>query len=187
VNRAREVLNERSLSVSALAARTGLSRQAIHHMLRPDYDPIPQGFREMARALGVTPRDLLGDERGEVADARLLLADAAKGDARAFELLPAALLGLGQDGREELTPMDPHARQLAAAAGEIAWTAKAPDDDALRSWIDSLSATRSAGQAFVFGGAAPLTPQAVADTPDALRRHGVYGRFALADFLRHAR
>ncbi len=60
--RLRKVMRDRGVSVTELAARSGISRQAVYKMLRTDFDPLSRGVRSVARGLGIDPIDLLPRE-----------------------------------------------------------------------------------------------------------------------------
>lgn len=181
--RVREVLAARGLDVSALAKRSGLSRQAAYRMLDPAYEPFSEGFRAIARALEVDPADLVGPRSGAVDEVSAVLKDAAQGDARAFEVLPAELARLSLRELERLAPADPDELRLLTAAGEILHAHR--PEAALRGLLDTWSSRLAPTRCFAFGARVLGLERLAERSPALLLRHGVLGAFDLADFARH--
>ncbi len=186
--RLQQLMGNRHITVVELAARAGLSRQAIYKMLRSDFDPLSQGVRKVARAIGVDPIDLLPREdqpTGRIAEVLALVRRAAaEKDARAFEVLPAALAGLDPPSLAALHPgANPlEARLLAAAA---AMAAELTSSATLRRFAESWGQTEDPSQGFFFGGPLADVDRSIASTPELLRRHRVFGGFSEEMFRRH--
>jgi transcriptional regulator with XRE-family HTH domain len=179
-------MGQLNLSVKDLAALTGLSRQTIHALLRPGFRPLVPSVDTVALALGIEASLLLEVASAVTADipgARQLLDRAVAGDARSFELLPALLATSHPiPSAMILESRDTHL-QLARAAAEVANTlAPSPPLEAL------ANLTRTSGRCFhgFFFGADLMSPERIVQlTPEPLRKHLVFGAFAMADFARH--
>ena len=187
--RLQELMESRQLSVLDLAERTGLSRQAIYKMLQTDFDPLSQGVRKVARAIEVDPTDLLPREDDPTAQIAEVLAlvhrAAAEKDARAFEVLPAALAALDPTSLARLhSKSDLEMRLLAAAA---AMAAELTSNDNLGRLAESWGQTEDPYQGFFFGGPLADVERSVASTPEPLCRHRVFGSFSTDLFRRHLR
>lgn len=67
-NRAREIREQLGLSVADLAERTGLARQTIYCVeTKPDHKTSADVALRLARALGVSVEELLGEPAAAVA------------------------------------------------------------------------------------------------------------------------
>jgi lambda repressor-like predicted transcriptional regulator len=189
-------MSELGLSVVDLAWATGLTRQTIHTLLREDFKPLAPSVELLATALALEPADLI--TRGPkprsrpAATVAELVARAAQGDARAFEVLPAALC---QSSAIDLQAAFgyPASRQLLAAAVDTALTLldECREDCALRLCQGRLAAMlkslgrRRPRQAFLFDAGLLSQERLEAATPTPLKRHLVFGAFDLNSFRRH--
>ena len=175
----------KGFDVTSLAASAGLSRQGLHRLLRPDYEPFPRGFVSLANALGVTPESILvtGEGKGNKEDVYSLLELSAKGEPRAFELLPAALSRLstralwGLDVRQSLE------QQLLAATGELANCVRPTRN--LANFVRRHASECVPGRAFFFSHKMMDVERIMAVTPAAMKKHLVFGGFNEEDFERH--
>ena len=184
MNRISAFMNTQGLTPTTLAKRAGLSRQALYRMLDPGYDPFPAGFRAVAVALGVFPEQLIESPKTRRVEETLALArDAAGGDARAFEVLPAALHALCPRERSALDEVPDPERRLLAAAADVLLGMK--EDDGLRAWTSAQAEGLSENRAFFFGGEWMDPERLIATTPSVLAKRRVYGAFDLASFARH--
>jgi transcriptional regulator with XRE-family HTH domain len=178
--RVRELMKEKGISLSGVARMCGVSRQRLHGYLKPDYSPFSRGFLAMAEVLEVAPETLLCNSADN--DMMALLELSGRGDARAFELLPAAMLN-AQQRTSRLASATSVEQQLARAALALldAMGARTNDDELSH----FLKLTSHPNAAYFFG--ADLMPpnRIVAMTPEAMQRHLVFGAFCLSDFERH--
>ncbi len=184
--RLRMHLQAKGMTISGLARAAGITRQAVHQMLRPGYRPLSLGVETVARALEVDPLDILYEEcaearrRREVED---LVTRAAAGDARAFEVLPATLLLTQGEEIESLHARDATSHQILAAAAEVAGTLSR------RPWMERFIRGHASrvvkGQAFFFGTGLIGMERLMSLTPSPMRRHRVYGAFEMKAFARH--
>lgn len=180
----RALMAARGLDVTSLAAFAGMSRQGLHRMLRPGYEPLPRGFVSLADALGVTPESLLttsGEKRGE--NIYSLLEQAAAGEPRAFEVLPVMLAGLPARTRDGFTFHRSLDHQLIAAAGEVA--AGLQKSPSLSRFVGWHAAKCDHGRAFFFSHRLMNFERIMAVTPLAMKKHLVFGAFNSDDFERH--
>jgi DNA-binding phage protein len=185
----RALMAARGLDVSALAKSAGLSRQALYRFLDPAPRPFSRGFMAVAGALDVSPAALVLDSGvcevpwREVSG---LAREAAKGEPRAFELLPACLsrAAAGGVGAEEtLSPLE---HQLVGAAAEVA-VALVRHKHVLRDVAAAHGSQTEPGRAFFFAADLMTPERIVAATPGAMACHLVFGVFSMADFKRHLR
>ena len=177
---------ELDLRVTDVAALTGLSRQTIHTILKPGFDPIVQSVAVLSSALGLDLRDLLRGPgrqgRGE-STIQELLDRSALGDARAFELLPAVLVSTVPLPVSLLLEGQPVHRQLGRAAAEVA-NLLSPCGPLRR--LAALKESESRGCHGFFFGLDLMTPARIVQaTPEPLSKHLVFGAFSIADFARH--
>ena len=116
--RAHQLMQARGMDISGLARTSGLSRQGVYRLLSKDYHPLGRGLQAMAAALGVSPLTLLADSADDAGGAEILqlVAQAAQGEPRAFELLPASLHQATPAALSRLEPLSPLQHQLLAAA-----------------------------------------------------------------------
>jgi lambda repressor-like predicted transcriptional regulator len=184
MNRVAQAMHERGLNPTALARRAGISRQALYRMLDPEYDPFPSGFRAVAAALATRPERLVTPlSTPALEEIKVLAHDAASGDARAFELLPAALSALTSFELHMLEEAPEPVRRLLVAAADVLATTTTRED--LRPWIIAQAARLSGTLAVFFGGAWMDPERLVAVTPPVLARHKLYGAFDMDSFTRH--
>jgi hypothetical protein len=189
-------MSELGLSVVDLAWATGLTRQTIHTLLREDFKPLPPSVDLLATALALEPADLIsmGSKRRSrpAATVSELVARAAQGDARAFEVLPAALCQAPAIDLQAALAF-PASRQLLAAAVDTALTLLeecVKDCSAhsckgrLASMLRSLGRRRPS-QVFLFDAGLLSKERLEAATPAPLKRHLVFGAFDLNSFRRH--
>jgi len=174
------------MTVAALARAAGISRQSLHHILRPGYSPINESLVSVADALGVSALCLLQEE--DEGDPQLeelvsLLDAAAMRNARAFEMIPATLLGLKSIAAGRLDVPDPRKHQLLAAAAEVA--ASVAPSSRMESFIEHHASLVDPGTAIFFGAGLMDPERIVAGTPEPMKKHLVFGVFDLADFTRH--
>ncbi len=185
--RLRERMQDGGIGVAELATRANVSRQAIYGLLRPDYDPISPGVRKVARALNVDPVDLLPRENDPAGHTSRILdvlrLAAGRKDARAFEVLPALLAGLDEAALATLRPVNDTETRLLGAA--LAMAAELTGRSVLRTSAEALRRNEDPHQAIFFGGRRIDFLRAVEQTPDALRRHGVFGILDMELFRRH--
>jgi transcriptional regulator with XRE-family HTH domain len=185
--RLESAMRGRGMGVMELAQRASVSRQTVYNLLRPDFDPLSPGIRKVAGALDVDPVDLLpraSDPTGGAGKVmRLLQAASGRKDARAFELLPAALAALDVAAVETLHPTtDAGIRVLGAAA---AMAADLTSSGPLHSLAETLRRQEDPHQALFFGRGLADPVRVVEETPEPLRRHKVFGAFDTGLFRRH--
>ena len=178
--RVRELMKEKGFSLSCVARMCGVSRQRLHGYLKPDYSPFSKGFLAMAETLEVAPESLLCNSGAD--EASELLELSAKGDARAFELLPAAILN-AQHRATLFAAATPVEQQLARAALALLHALDARNNDDELSHFLKLASRPNV--AFFFGADVIPPERILAMTPEAMRRHLVFGAFSLSDFERH--
>ncbi len=185
MNTVRELLRREGRDVASVAREAGLSRQAVYRMLDPAWDPFSAGFRAVARALGVDPVALLveGSDAG-LGQATATLREAARGDARAFELLPSLVTPVSAARLAVAAASEPEQRVLVAAA--LVAQAIRPHDT-LGAWIEGQMPTLSPTAAFFFGATWMSPERLVAATPEPMKRARVFGAYSLDDFSRHLR
>lgn len=182
-----EVMKDRGVGVAELARKAGVSRQTVYNLLQPNFDPISQGVRRVARALQVDPRDLLPREDDFSVQASRILdvlrAAARRKESRAFEVLPALLAEANPDSVSSLRPStDAEVRVLGAAS---AMAAGLTGKSHLRSLAEALLRLEDPNQALFFGRLAVDPIATIERTPDALRPHRVFGAFTEDLFRRH--
>jgi len=174
------LMKEQGLEVNTLLAASGLSRQGFYDMFKENYQPFAKGILAVAMALGVSPSSILSGVNEDERDIRRFLEGATAGDARNFEVLPAALARANLP--EGMTPVfDRVARRVLSAAFQVAHSITG------RERFLSLAEvwTPDDGGAFFFG-LSYMTPQdIIARTPIAMRQRNVFGVFELEDFQRH--
>lgn len=175
----------KGFDVTSLAASAGLSRQGLHRLLRPDYEPFPRGFVSLANALGVTPQSILVTEegKGNKENVYSLLELSAKGEPRAFELLPIALSRLSMRALRGLDVRQSLEHQLLAAAGEVANGARSTR--ILENFVHQHASECQTGRAFFFTYQMMDVERIIAVTPPAMKKHLVFGGFNEEDFERH--
>lgn len=185
--RLQEIMRNRHVGVVALAHQAGVSRQTVHGLLRPEYDPISPGVRKVARALQVDPRDLLPREDDPSALVAKILdvlqAAAERKESRAFEVLPALLAEVDPSLLPTLRPSsDTEMRVLGAAAAMAAELTGKPH---LLSLAEALLRLEDPHQALFFGRLAVDPMATIERTPGPLRPHRVFGAFDEDLFRRH--
>jgi hypothetical protein len=186
VGNVRALMAAQRLDLTALAKSAGLSRQAVHALLRPGRCPLSRGFVAVADALGVGPLALLrdtGDRKESWRELIELSRAAAAGEARAFELLPAVVREAAGRARAPEDGLAPVHHQLLAAAAEVALAIR--PSDRLRQAAARHAAAVEPGRAFFFAAGLMSPERIVASTPAPMARHLVFGAFAMDDFARH--
>lgn len=182
----RSTANDRGMTLSKLARTAGISRQALHNLLRPGFNPVVQSVHQVSAALGLDLTDMLqpsGLAGDHAASFLQTLRSAMQGDSRAFELLPA-LLELAPAASGDLADCDdPLAHQLLAAASDIGFAVTGKKHMHARAGFHADKARRHAG--FFFGVPLMSIQRAVELTPAPMKKHGVFGAFTLDDFRRH--
>ena len=183
----RERMARLGIGITELAAMAGVSRQTVHTLLKPGFQPLPASVEAIAAVLDVDPiRLVVSSGSGDSPEPPVeeLLTESAAGSSRAFELLPARLVAdsVGRPGRM-LHPADPVRNRLAAAAAEMA-NALSPSPR-LRALVDFHARKQPAHHAFFFGTGLMTPERIIRMTPEPLRKHGVFGAFAIEDFARH--
>ncbi len=181
MNALRARLRRDGRDVTAVAREAGLSRQAIYRMLDPSWDPLPAGFRAVARVLGVDPVALLSGASGiAVAEAVATLREAAGGDARAFERLPMQLSRpdvATATWQAAFGEVEQRLVLAAAAAAAAVWPGRR-----MAAWVAVRAPTLSPSSAFFFG-VPGLPPERVVEaTPESMKRLNVFGVFSLRQF-----
>ena len=181
----RTVLEDKGMSVTALARDTGLSRQAIHHLLKPGYRPMPESVTRVADALGLELAEMLMSNDGNVQSRELfanLVRKARKGNARAFELLPAHLSrdpGLGRSLEDE----DATTHVLLAAAAAVA--AQLRPGRQIEAAVSYHSERAGSGTSYLFESKFEPVEAVINRTPEPMRTQLVFGAFKIEDFGRH--
>ncbi len=114
-----------------------------------------------------------------------MVKQAGRGDARAFELLPAGVLDMAEKDLFALDAQDGPAPQLLAAAGQVA---KSISD---KPWLDSFIRLHAVnimpGAAFFFGADLIDAQRLVSLTPAPMQQHRVFGVYDMDSFSRHVR
>jgi transcriptional regulator with XRE-family HTH domain len=181
-DRVDQLMRAMGLTLSELASRTHLTRQTVYNILRPGYQPFSKGLISIAEVLGVHPLDLLKNHPDASREIPALVSQAAKGKARAFELLPAALFAAFADGTPVPGGYSQVQYRLLAAAAE---TVKAISGDIAFEKLAKVFLPDRTGEAFFFGIGRMSPDRIVAMTPPPLKKHLVFGAFELGDFGRH--
>lgn len=185
--RLRSLVEASGLDITEIAKRAKLSRQAVYRFLRPDYHPLPRGLEAVAAVLAQPPMSLLcetGDsEAAAWTEIRDTLGRAAEGDPRAFEVLPMLLVRSPTVRTKPMEPGSALGHQLLAAAYAVAHAIRP------QARIQRLSIRHGAfadpGHAFFFSADLMPPERIVQATPEPMKRHFVFGAFAIEDFARH--
>jgi len=183
--RIRAALKRKRMSMTALATEAGVSRQALHRLMRPGFRPLPDSVVNVARVLDMEPADMLKatGECRKRQELEMLLNKAKAGDARAFELLPAHLSRDPDIGRDFPTSNDATTHLLLAAAAAVAMVLR--PGRRIKAAISYHSERAGTGRAYVFPSRF-LPPELVVQrTPKPMRERNVFGAFDLGDFQRH--
>lgn len=181
MNALRARLRRDGRDVTAVAREAGLSRQAIYRMLDPSWDPLPAGFRAVARVLGVDPVALLSGASGiAVAEAVATLREAAGGDARAFERLPVQLSRpdvATATWQAAFGEVEQRLVLAAAAMAAVVWPGRR-----MAAWVAVRAPTLSPSTAFFFGVPGMPPERVVEATPEPMKRLNVFGAFSARRF-----
>lgn len=176
----------RGLDLSDLATRADLSRQGLYRLLRPEYRPFSRGFQSVADALGVSALSLVQETNPPDASwdrITALLEESARGEARAFEVLPSQLMGAPRRLAPPPKSFTLLHNQLLAAAGEIATSLARRSG--LKKWVLRHASHTEPGRSFFFAADLMSPERIVATTPEPMQRHLVFGSFDMKDFERH--
>lgn len=197
----RNRMAERNIGVTELARLTGLSRQTIHSVLKTGFRPVVPSAEALCEILELEPREAFQVQINANSEIMDLLSQALRGDARAFELLPARIAASASlPYTEDLAALGPLALNVLAAAADLA--GELPDDVAggskrkkvthsknsqkLHLFAQKLSASSIIGGTAFFFGLGLMTPERIVkSTPLAMQRHNVFGAFEIKDFKRH--
>jgi transcriptional regulator with XRE-family HTH domain len=185
-NAVRKLMEASGIGPSELARRSGLSRQAIYQMMKPGFQPLVRSVGSVSAALGVSPLGLLVDDdssRSAEAELSTLVRGARQGNARAFELLPGALVKRRVVPRPVQDSEEPEVHQVLAAASALAYALTG--DSHFHVLSRNHGGKARAGSALFFGSELMTPERILAMTPEPMRRHLVFGAFELADFERH--
>ncbi len=186
VRRISNLMKSQGIDMSTLAQNAGLSRQGLYRLLRPEHPPLNRGFQSVATTLGVSALSLMRETRPQDEkwhQVESLLGQAASGESRAFEVLPAHVIGILPARRPRQETLPPSHHQLLAAAGEVARSIVAKRG--LKKFTARHAAFSEPGQAFFFAANLMSPDRIVATTPKPMKRHLVFGSFQTEDFERH--
>ena len=180
-----QLMRARGMDISNLARVSGLSRQGVYRLLSKSYHPLGRGLHAMAAALGISPLTLLKDSAEDARHAEILqlVSQAAQGEPRAFELLPASLHQATPAALSRLEPLPPLGHQLLAAAAELAGELASSSEMVAVAAHHALR--REPDRAFFFASRFMPADHIVEKTPDPMKRHLVFGSFDIASFARH--
>jgi transcriptional regulator with XRE-family HTH domain len=182
----RSLARQKGLSLSHLARTAGISRQMLHNLLRPGFNPLVGSLQQLGVALGVDPLELL--ETSPMAPAgRPSLESTLKatlgGDARAFEMLPALLVNSKAQVKlpDELDV--PTAWQLLGAAAQMAYDLT--DEVSLKRLAAFCASNAGVHNGFFFGLPLVSLQRLMEQTPEPMKKHRIFGAFSMEDFRRH--
>ena len=183
--RVHQLMQARGMDISGLARSSGMSRQGVYRLLSKDYHPLGRGLQAVAAALGISPLTLLAGSADDVGGAEILqlVAQAAQGEPRAFELLPALLHQATPAAWSVLEQLSPLQHQLLAAAAEL--VGELTSSVEMVTFAAQHAQHREPGRAFFFASRFMPVERIMDETPEPMKRHLVFGSFNIDSFRRH--
>ncbi|MBN2802323.1 MAG: helix-turn-helix transcriptional regulator [Deltaproteobacteria bacterium] len=177
----KELIKINGYNVRSLALQANLSRQGYYDMFKSDYQPVSKGLYAVAEVLGVSPIDLLTESDNTLRELNQLLHNAAQGDARNFEVLPAIIYSavkksIPVNGTNTIN------NRILAAAAQIAYSIT--NKKKLQLLATKLE-QQERRNAFFFGSDLMELTHIIQMTPVPMAKHNVFGVFELKDFERH--